>query len=195
MSLSRKDFLKKLCLSGICLCGFGPLAFSEEETPVVAEVSFNQADEPQDLMQDWLKALLTSMDKQLNEETKRTILKSAAIAHYNQFKMDQVLAPFVGNLDKFIIFLQDEWHWKIDYNKTTRTLFANENKPVCVCPLLKKKTEIETGVICYCSEGFSEKMFSTVAGAPVKVRVDASVLRGDPNCIYRVEFPRAHSPL
>jgi hypothetical protein len=31
-------------------------------------------------------------------------------------------------------------------------------------------------------------MFSAVTGAPVRATVTASILRGDPNCVYRIEL-------
>jgi predicted hydrocarbon binding protein len=48
-------------------------------------------------------------------------------------------------------------------------------------------------VICYCSEGFAERMFSRVAGVEVSAEVVSSVRRGDLSCVYRIELPKQAS--
>ena len=72
--------------------------------------------------------------------------------------MNDVLSPYTGNLEGFIEFLEEKWDWKIDYNKTKKTLIANENKNYCVCPIINNKNRVNKSAICYCSEGFAENI-------------------------------------
>ena len=182
--INRKDFLKKACLAGTCFCGFIP----------VASQGMNRHDavdeEPENknltLMQGWISNLLLSLDKNSTEEDCRKIVKPNAMAHYDFLNMDKVLAPYKGDLARFNTFISNEWGWKIDYNPETGILTANENKPYCVCPLVNQEEGINYPSLCYCSEGFAEKMFSEVVGHPVKARVLASVQRGDKHCIYEI---------
>ena len=102
--------------------------------------------------------------------------------------MDEVLLPYIGNMDKFIEFIEGKWGWKIDYDRVGKTLIANENKNYCVCPVLNQKTEVKRSSICYCSEGFAERMFSTVAAIPVTATVLSSIHRGDDRCKYKITF-------
>lgn len=44
--------------------------------------------------------------------------------------------------------------------------------------------------MCYCSEGFAERMFSVVCEHQVEAVVISSVQRGDERCIYRIELNR-----
>ena len=76
----------------------------------------------------------------------------------------------------------------MDFNETTGVLLFDENKTYCVCPVLKG-TPAGSPAICYCSEGFAEKMFSGVAGVAVAAEVISSVRCGYKSCIYRVQLP------
>ena len=184
--MKRKDFLKKACFTGLCVCGFGSIAMSDNNK------NPNQTEETQDdnqiLIQTWIAHLLSNLDQELDDEVKKNVLKDCSIVHYKNLKMDDVLSPYIGNLEGFIGFLGEKWGWKIDYSKTTKTLIANENKSYCVCPIINNKTKANKSAICYCSEGIAEKMFSFVAGVPASAAVISSIQRGDERCIYKIEF-------
>jgi len=178
MTINRKEFFRKACISGACLCGFGALSAS-------ADTFQNQPDDKEKVMfREWLSNLLSGLNP--NDEATKTAIKSAAIAHYNQLKMDEMLASYVGDLDKFAGFISEKWGWKIDFDKTTKTLVADENKDYCVCPVLPHNATTPATAMCYCSEGFAERMFSKVYGAPVSATVISSVRRGDKSCRYKV---------
>jgi hypothetical protein len=185
MAVNRKEFIKKACLSGACLCGFASIAASSVSSgskPIQDQKPVN----PNALQQEWISVLLSNIDDNLSETELRNALKGCAIVHYNNLNMDSILAEYKGNLDKFITFLSTEWGWKIDYDKTNGVIIADENKNYCVCPMINKEKGVASAAICYCSEGFSEKMFSEVAGKPVKATVLTSIYRGDPSCRYKV---------
>jgi hypothetical protein len=187
MPSTRKDFLKKLCISGVCLCGFSSLAFSSIDD--VAKKQENApVDDNQQLIQDWISNLLSNLDAELNVHVLRKILKKSSIIHYNNLKMDEVLSPYKGKLDQFIGFIEEKWGWKIEYNKSAKTLIANENKNYCVCPISNYKKGIEQSAMCYCSEGFAEKMFSVVVGHTVNASVISSIRKGDERCIYQIKL-------
>jgi len=187
MSINRKDFLKTACLSGVCLCGFSAIARSANSIKPSAP-SVSTPDDNQILIQDWVSMLISNLGAGLDQEAVRTVIRKSAIVHYNNLKMDDVLAGYIGNLDKFIGFLHEKWDWQIDYNKATKTLIASENKTYCVCPIIKHKKEQDTSAICYCSEGFTEKMFSIVAGVATTATVVSSIRRGDAFCKYKIVF-------
>lgn len=185
-AISRKVFFKNACFSGIFACGFGSIAMSgNAENSDKTEV--NQ-DDNQILIQTWISGLLSNIDKELDEEAKRKILKNCSVVHYENLKMNDVLSPYVGNLEGFIEFLEQKWDWKVDYDKATKTLIADENKNYCVCPIINNGSNINKSAICYCSEGFAEKMFSTVTGGSVKATVISSIQRGDERCKYKIDF-------
>lgn len=183
MSDSRRDFIKKACLGGACLCGFGGVLGSVE---AIASTTTNDNPEPNAMHLNWIKEVLKNIETQ-DEETQRSILKFASKAHFVDLKMDEILAPYIGKLDEFIDYISKEWGWIFTYENNKRVILADENKSYCVCPLLKNEQDNKFPAICYCSEGFAETMFSKVIGKPVKATVAKSVQRGDNTCIYRIE--------
>jgi len=181
--MDRKGFVRRACLSGACICGFGALTLESADGMQDTNNSSSQ------VAGRWITQLLGNLDQHLeNEELKRILKKSAAV-HYDHLKMDDLLAGYAGHLDEFIAFLEKEWGWKINYDKITGVILADENKSWCVCPVLGKTTTPGDATICYCSEGFAEMMFSGVTGKSVSAEVVSSVRRGDKSCIYRVAIP------
>lgn len=180
MSLNRKDFLKKACITGACFCGFGRIAFADtnEDKP--------EADSEKHLIQGWTANLLANMSAELDPDIFRSLIKKNAIVHFNELKMNDMLKEYIGYPDKFIAFISEKWGWKIEFDRTSGILIANENKSYCVCPMVNQAEGTGTSVMCNCSEGFAEKMFSIVFDRPVKASVISSVLKGDASCKYKV---------
>jgi hypothetical protein len=187
MSISRKDFFKTVCISSACLCGFSsmvlPAAGSVNQNPATEESNGKEL-----LLQAWIAKILANLNAELHEKEIRNVMKSCALVHYADLKMDDVLSDYVGNLEKFIGWIEANWGWKVEYNKETKTLIADENKSYCVCPMVNHQTESKLPALCYCSEGFAERMFSTVAGSPASATVVSSILRGDISCRYKIVF-------
>ncbi len=180
--MDRKEFIKKACLSSACFCGFSAVSVAANDSTIDAQ------DETKLLSNEWLSTLISTLGKDLEQEDLRRIIKTLAITHYNHLKMDTVLGDYIGKIDEFVLFLEKNWGWKIDYDEVSKVLIADENKNFCVCPILEHKKDVDTSALCYCSEGFAEKMFSVVVGKPVRAEVVASVRRGDKSCKYRIEM-------
>ena len=137
---------------------------------------------------DLVATLLNGMDATVDQGTRAALLKGCAVAHYKVLKMDVVLAEYQGRVEEFCQFLSTNWNWKVSYDKTTQVIIADENKNECVCPLVKRQIVKDSGTLCSCSEGFAEKMFTTVIGKPVNATVVQSILRGAPSCVYRIQI-------
>ncbi|MBS2099286.1 hypothetical protein [Carboxylicivirga linearis] len=178
--MNRKDFLKKACISTACFCGFGAVASA------ASDINTEPEEKEDTIQHEWLANLLENLGEDMDEELLRPVIKKASEVHYNQLKMDEMLSSYVGDIDAFIQFIQKEWAWNITYNKDENIILADENKPHCVCPVLPFKKGKNTSAICYCSEGFAERMFSYVLNKPVQAEVISSVRRGDSTCIYQI---------
>jgi hypothetical protein len=70
-SVNRKDFLKKVCFSGVCMCGFSALGFAGETGN--SNTSAENEDKNLLLAQAWISNLLTNINENLNEKQKRKI--------------------------------------------------------------------------------------------------------------------------
>lgn len=187
MNTNRRNFVKKACVSGACLCGFGSIVAHGVNLKGTTNVEESD-DRNTKFMQDWISNLLLNINENTSQEECRKIMKSCAAAHYDFMEMDKVLAPYVGDISKFLQFIGEKWDWKIEYNPDLGVIIADENKTLCVCPIVNTEKGVRSSILCYCSEGFAEKMFSEVVGHPVKAKVISSIHRGDQSCKYQIEL-------
>jgi len=184
---TRRNFLKKACMSGICICGFSSIAQSMG-IKVLDSIPDDSTNKNEMMFLKWITELLNNLDNNLTESQLRQIVKSASIAHHQNLDMDTMLTPFKGKLDDFIKFIEEKWGWKVSYEDNKQVLIVDEDKPYCVCPILHYEKDRKYPVLCYCSEGFAERMFSIVCGFSVNATVISSIQRGFDKCIYKIEL-------
>lgn len=185
MNMDRKSFLRNACITSACLCGFGRMALASEDE-YESGSSEPGTDAEKHLIQCWTANLLANLSLELEPKMVKSLIKNNAIIHFNELKMSDMLKGYIGYPDKFITFISEKWGWKIEFDRSSGVLIADENKNYCVCPMVNQSESNGTSVMCNCSEGFAEKMFSTVFGLPVKAEVISSVLKGDTSCKYKV---------
>lgn len=111
-------------------------------------------------------------------------VKGCSCIHFCADGMEESLSPMKGDLPKLISFLTHRWGWLV--KQEGNKLYIDENKQYCVCPMCKERPM--PGLLCHCSEGYAERMFSYVLSRPVRARVVASILRGDDSCRYEIEI-------
>lgn len=182
MDNSRRDFMKRACMGTLCMCGLSRIAQADVIESIGEDIS------KKEMSTKWILEVLNNIDKSLNEEQRRAIIKSASIAEYENIKVEETMSQYKGDIDKFIIYLEKEWGWKCHFEENKKILIADENKSFCVCPFMKNNMGKLYPAMCYCSEGFAEKMFSYIIGHPVAARVISSVQWGNERCIYRIEI-------
>ena len=136
MTTTRRNFLKKACISGICLCGFSTILGSETFTPKTPSSETPNKNEIMFLK--WITELLENLENShLTEAQLRQIVKSSSIAHHHNLEMDTMLTPFKGHLDNFIEFIEEFKEIdKIDmsiknYENEILTLKGLRNCPKC----------------------------------------------------------------
>jgi hypothetical protein len=129
--------------------------------------------------QEFLQTCMQNMQDGLPAEQ---ALKACSWVHFHANRMEEVLAPLKGDLDGFLAFLSREWGWVI--TQCGEKILVDENKNYCVCPL--RQAQKMPPLLCNCSEGFAERMFSYILNRPVRATVTASILRGDKSCKYEI---------
>lgn len=183
---NRRSFIKKSsCLTGVCLCGFTSFI---QAASTQTNNNIHQLNSKEILMHEWVSTLLLSIDDNMDKEKCRKIMKSCAVSHFESLKMNDFLTPYIGDIEKFNRFIAKEWGWKVSYQRDEGIITADENKKVCVCPMVNQSKGVKSSIICYCSEGFAELMFSKVVGYPVKAEVVSSIHRGDKTCVYKISL-------
>lgn len=183
---SRKDFIKKACLTSACLCGFGKLAIGQGVNKSLRH-EFDENINKSSIYTRWIASVLENLPESLTEKEIKILIKKTSGVHYSELNMENVLKEFEGDINKFIFFLENNWGWKVSNNANARKIIANENKELCVCPLIDSRIK-GVSAMCYCSEGFAEKMFSKVIGKKVEAIVISSVRRGDKSCMYEINY-------
>jgi len=172
------------CLAGLCACLGAPMAPASETADAGTQT---EEPKPVPMPQKWILAMLPALNEMDREQAKR-ILKGGAKAHFEHLNMPAKVESYRGKMDGFLDFLRREWDWVITYDRDRGVIEIDENKSAYVCPLIPKDHPADLGVLCYCSEGFAEKMFSAVTGSPVRAEVVASIRRGQKSCKYRIEL-------
>lgn len=186
----RRDFLKKFACTA-CLCSFGSFfkLMADDGAPQADAQPESEAARNEAFALHWISELLESLDENdLSDAQLRSIVKKTSQAHHDQMNVPEMVKPYIGKPEEFVEFLKNAWGWKIAIDESRHMLIVDENKSFCVCPLLKNAKDKLYPALCYCSEGFAEKMFSLVYGRPVSVEVGASVQRGDPSCVYIINY-------
>lgn len=186
MIVNRKEFLKKSCLSAICACSFASFIKAEENDSISIPENPNPLKENA-FIKKWITCLLDNQEKSISSKELQKAIKKSSSVHYDDLQMDQFLEKFVGNMEAFINEIENVWGWKVIYNKEKGQIIANENKKHCVCPLFSN-TSNNANLICNCSEGFAEKMFSKVYRKKVSAKVVSSVIRGNDSCVYEINL-------
>jgi predicted hydrocarbon binding protein len=179
---SRRSVLKTACFCGISACAAGTGGCSQ----VVAGTGAESTPKRDPMPYKWIAAMLPLIDANTKGDQARTIIKGCAQSHFDHLEMSKTMARFTGRLESFLEFLHNEWGWIIEHDKENGVVLIDENKSVCVCPLVQKDIAVKSGSLCYCSEGFAERMFSSVIGHAVRAEVRESILRGDKSCKYRI---------
>ena len=177
--------MKTGCLAGLCACLGVPNTAASDDKSVGAQTA-----EPKPtatMPQKWIAAMLPAL-AEIDEVQAKRVLKSGAMAHFEHLNMAATAAGYRGRIDKFLDYLRREWDWVIEYDRDRGVIQIDENKTACVCPLISKDHPADLGVLCSCSEGFAETLFSAVAGVPVRARVTASIRRGQKSCKYRIDL-------
>ncbi len=183
---NRRAFLKSAGLLGICGCGL-TAECSVRPGEAASDAAQAPAAVPEPLAKHWVATLLPLLAAG-NPEHARSAIRKCFEPHFRSLALEPTLDKFRGNVEGFVRYLEKEWGWVVSYSPDTGVILVDENKTYCVCPVLPKERSRDLGLMCHCSEGIAERMFSHVAGSPVRARVVASVLRGDRTCKYRIEL-------
>lgn len=186
--MKRNEFLKK-CGAGICGCGvmglLAPLAARAEDTVAAAAAAPADAE----LLKQQLEGarvrfvkLLSVMDRQLDEATRREILLGLGR------ECAQPYVPFFekyrGDLPGFLARIKAAWLESAELDEKTGVLRTIGKLGPCACPLVK--IGLTPAQFCLCSLGWNQLAFSTVLGRPVSIDIEESVLRGGSRCSFRV---------
>ena len=136
---------------------------------------------------DWLKTLLDSMDKNLDEETRLKIFKETgtfcAKAHATElFKEIKTKTNDVKQLMSMLNEKLKGTTWEVVDDGKLKVTYER-----CFCPIVGyglHKSEVQ----CDCSIGWLKKNLEILFNKDVAVELAESVLRGGSKCEFLIDF-------
>lgn len=131
----------------------------------------------------WLKELLKSLDKNLDEKTKIKIMEGCGekcpFTHLSDQKLLDIKKESIDEYD-FLEKLSQEWRVRIENNNIYVIFDA------CYCPLINQDIEGSSKTLCYCTQGNLKRKFRLGLGRDVNVSMEKTILAGDSECRFKV---------
>jgi predicted hydrocarbon binding protein len=176
--MDRKQFLRASC--GLCGCmGAGllaaPNAAGETEQKQLGAMFSRFA---------WF---IEAVGQTLDPATQARLLESVGRRCAQEYA-GPLIAKHRGNLEALLAEAQTIWMERAEYDRERGILrVIDKKRAACACPLVKQPP-FSGDTLCQCSRGFQKELYGQVAGRPVEVTVDRSLLRGDDHCEFTVRF-------
>ena len=131
----------------------------------------------------WAKALCSFLDERYDEETIRDIRMDCACGPY---AMDRKLKAVYEETKDPAAFVktvnQQNLGFSLEYDGTSFYLMY----PQCYCSCVKRIDEQLPKAWCYCTLGFTRRMFGTILGKEVRVELISSIKLGDAACRIKI---------
>ena len=136
---------------------------------------------------EWLKTLLTSMEKHLDEETRLKIFRETGgfCARAHATELFKKLKETTDNFDKFLVAVNKELKgtsWKKINDKTLKVIYNQ-----CYCPIVASGIH-KLPIQCDCSVGWIKENLEMVLEKPIEVTLMESILRGGSKCEFKVDI-------
>jgi predicted hydrocarbon binding protein len=185
----RRGFMKTACTLAACSCPAATLLAQDQATaqPPEPPVDVGRLQWKLAAAEQRFAYLLEAMDDQLGKKTRTRIMEAVGrrcASHYTE-----LADRFKGNLKGYLDEIQNQWVAKVEWSEDGRTFRVFDKSPTCTCPLVGSNKTSTT--MCHCSAGWQKATYERITGAPVEATVEQSVLRGDPQCVYRIQLSKS----
>ncbi|MFX0090611.1 MAG: cellulose biosynthesis protein BcsD [Candidatus Hodarchaeota archaeon] len=141
----------------------------------------------QNFMSDWLEALMDTLDTEIDEETRKTILESCgrACARNHATELFQTIKNSSKDLNEVLDKLNQQLKGTTWQRINDNTIAVEYER--CFCPLVGAKL-VTSSTRCYCSVGWIKENLELVLEKSVNVESEKAVGRGDPICRFQATF-------
>ncbi len=172
--MERQEFIA--ALAGLCTA---PVCHAQQDASPAAP-------RPQDqFRQTWVKALVETMDAQLDGPTKVKLLESCGRACARRGSLASLQKAANGDLDALLKTL--ETHLGAGNARREGNL-VHLRYPKCYCLLVADGPERLPDSYCNCSRGWVLEVFGAITGKPVTVDLISSIKRGAPDCRFEIRI-------
>jgi len=182
----RREFMKTACTLAACSCPAATLLAQEQETtqPPETPVDVGKLQWKLAAAEQRFASLLEILDAQLGKKAKVKLLEAMGRRCAGNY---MALADrFKGNLKGYLEEIQKQWVAKVEWSKDGRSFRVFDKSPTCTCPLVG--TGKTSTTMCHCSAGWQKETYTHITGRPVQATVEQSILRGDPQCVFRIQL-------
>ncbi len=185
--MERREYLKQLAQYGGCIACL-PLQHLDAGTIDQQEENqdYNRLKGEKEFVQNWLTDLMSTIDRELDEESKQKLMAGTGKGCFDRHKFKQdIAAQGKGNLDALIdAYKQNFEIWKegekihIRYGKAPKG---------CFCPAARYRPPTPNDLHCDCTRNTHKTIFETALGREVKVALLETQRRGGKTCHLLVE--------
>ncbi len=188
--MDRRSCVKSLLAFGVCSGAIPMLSMGSNLTPLKFQET-NPEDELKTVKQEkefimnWVRDLLETMDKELDEPTRVHLIEGCGKGCFNRYKFKQDIAEKgKGDLDNLIAAYSENFEvWK--EGDTVHIRYGEVSKQ-CYCPAAKIREPQPHDLHCECTRMTHQTIFETAMNRPFKVDIVESLRRGGKTCHFLV---------
>jgi predicted hydrocarbon binding protein len=180
--MDRKEFLKSVCMAGLCGC-----AFSSPGASSGAAAAEPSADEQRLAFARYqLAKMLGFLSTEAPGATCATVLEKTG---RECARLGTLVATFKGNPEGYFAAATKAWGTEFVWDKARGVVTIAVAPGPCGCPLVDPRRT--PAVWCNCSVGYQKEAFETVFGKPVQAKLKESKLAGSDRCVFEVTVGQA----
>ena len=106
---------------------------------------------------------------------------ATCLGHIEGIKALRTAAAGCSTICDYAAFLNDKLPVQVEADGNS--IVIHLGKPHCTCPVAR---ELKDGILCNCTVGHEEAMWSVFFGCEVKAEIIESHLRGGKDCVVRI---------
>ncbi len=182
--MERRDSLKQLIQYGGCL-GCMPILGLAGHNAVDQSIDQDTQAlrQEKEFIQNWLTDLMNTIDKELDDETKKKLMAGCGKGCYDRHKFKQdISAQGKGSVDNLIEAYKKNFEiWKAEDGVHIR--YGKVSKR-CYCPVANRRPVRDNDIFCECTRATHQTVFETALARPVKAEVLESLRRGGKTCHF-----------
>lgn len=139
-------------------------------------------------MNDWIGAMIKSLDDKVDENARIRILEDCgrACAKRRAVKKVQALKARIKDLDKLLQEINKQHFWTDNLYRDNNTIYAIYSN--CYCALIREGPENLSPSFCYCSRGWVKELAELIVEKPVEIEIVQTIKRGGTICKFAIHY-------
>lgn len=168
--MNRKEFFHVLAAGAAT-----PACLAAQEAPPAGER----------FKQEWVSALMATLDSQLDEAGRRAVMESCGRACARRGAGAALGKAAQGDIDKLVAAIGQSVG-KENVRREGNVVHLRYAK--CYCPLVSAGPERLSKTYCNCSRGWAMEVFESATGKKASVELVSSIKRGDADCRFVIRL-------